>query len=146
MVSQNMNLYTIILSLFIIAGLGTSVWGWFMLRRGREALAWPQVPGVIEVSDLKSADDALLPNIEFGYEVAGKNYRNRIEFPAGTTPTEEFSNSYIEKYPIGMQVTVYHHPDSPQRATIEPVAQGDWLVLAMGLATTFFGIVFLFFR
>ena len=142
---KNMNLYTIILSLFIVAGLGTSAWGWRMLHQGRRALNWPQAAGTIEISELRSTEDELLPHIEFSYQVDGKTYQQTLTFPAGTTPTEEFSNSYTTRYPAGKPVTVYHHPNDPTAATIEPVPQGDWLVLAMGLATTGFGILFLFF-
>jgi hypothetical protein len=91
------------------------------------------VPGRIEISALSSSSNDLLPDIRYRYEVAGQSYQSRFEFPSGTHPLPEFSRSYVEKYPVGASVTVYYNPQQPADSTLEPGAQGDWMILALGI-------------
>jgi hypothetical protein len=140
------NVYTVILSLFTVTGLLTTIWGWVIIHKGRKALRWPRAEGVIEQSERTSPSDDLLPHIQFSYTVAGKTYRKTLEFPKGITPTQEFSESYVKKFPAGSDVQVAYDPERPDHATLEPgPAGGDWLVFAFGLGMLIFGIVFLFF-
>lgn len=136
-----MNLYALILGLFIAGGLATSLWGWIVILRGRKSLAWPSVAGTIDTSALSSESDALLPAIEYRYVVAGQTLRGTVEFPSDITPTAEFARSYVDKYPVGAHVQVYYDPDHPERATLEPgQRRGDWMILALGIITTIVGV------
>lgn len=140
------NPYAIILSLFILFGAVATLWGYVIISRARRTLNWPHVEGVIEECRLSSQHDDLLPHIVFRYSVADSLYRHAMEFSGDITPTQEFARSYVEKYPLGSKVQVYFQPDNPQKATLEPgLGRGDWLVLAIGLASLLFGIVLLFF-
>ena len=126
------NPYVIILSLFIIAGVFASLWGWRIIARGRETLAWPKTNGTITQSEPASDADDLLPLIGFSYQVDNKNYQQTHHFPASVTPSPELSKSYLEKYPVGTSLPVHYHPDDPENATIEPgLANGDWFVFAL---------------
>ena len=137
-----MNAYSIILILFIVLGLGASAWGGLIISRSRKSLNWPKTQGTIVESETKSSHDDLLPNIGFRYKVDGQEFKNRLAFPADVTPTQEFSQSYTEKYPLNKTVEVYFNPLQPQQSTLEPgLAQGDWLVLAMGLGCTIIGLL-----
>ena len=136
-----MNLYVLILGLFIGSGLATSLWGWIVILRGRKSLSWPSVAGTIETSALSSEADALLPAIKYRYAVAGQTFRSTVEFPSDITPTAEFARSYVDKYPVGAHVQVYYDPDRPERATLEPgQRRGDWMILALGIVTTIVGV------
>lgn len=136
-----MNLYVLILGLFIVGGLATTLWGWIVIVRGRKSLTWPSVGGTIEKSALSSESDALLPAIEYSYAVAGRTFRRMVEFPGDISPTAELARSYVDKYPAGAHVQVYYDPDRPERATLEPgQGRGDWMILALGVIATLVGV------
>lgn len=141
-----MNYYVIILGLFIIAGFGAILWGWFIIAKARKTLRWPMVEGAIEQSALTSEADDLLPHILFSYTVAAYTYQRTLEFPNGTNPSPELASSYAKKYPVGAKVSVYYNPDQPDQATLEPgLARGDWMIPALGIAAMALGIFALFF-
>jgi len=135
-----MNLYPLILISVALGGIGISVWGWRILQASKRVAQWPTVPGRIEVSALGSSHNDLLPDIHYSYEVAGQHYQRRFEFPSGTHPLPEFSRSYVEKYPVGASVTVYYNPQQADDSTLEPGAQGDWMILALGILLTLGGV------
>lgn len=135
-----MNLYSLILISVAIGGLGISVWGWRILQASKRVAQWPTVQGQIEVSAHGSGHNDLLPDIRYRYDVAGQHYQSRFEFPSGTHPLPEFSRSYVEKYPVGAGVTVYYNPQQPSDSTLEPGAQGDWMILALGILLTIGGV------
>lgn len=128
-----MNLYPIILGLVVLGGIGISIWGWRVLAASRKARQWPRVEGVIEEAELSSATNDLLPHIVFSYQVEDKQYRRAFEFPEGTHALPEFAQSYVRKYPVGARVQVYYDPGQADHATLEPGAQGDWMILVLGL-------------
>lgn len=135
-----MNLYSLILISVAIGGIGISIWGWRILQASKRVAQWPTVQGRIETSTLSSGHNDLLPDIRYHYEVAGQNYQSRFEFPSGTHPLPEFSRSYVEKYPVGASVTVYYNPQNADDSTLEPGAQGDWMILALGLLLAVGGV------
>lgn len=138
------NPYTIVLGLFVVAGFLGTLWGLRIILIARKTRLWPRVEGVIEEAKISSDVNDLLPKITFSYTVADHPYRAEVQFPADVTPSQQYANQYIEKYPQGHRVQVYYDPENPQRATLEPgMAQGDWLVFAIGLGMLIFGILFL---
>lgn len=140
-----LNAYGLIIGLFIIGGLIAALWGGVLIARARRTRHWPSVEGVIEASEVSSHTDDLLPHIEYSYTVDGNTYRRVVDFPAGTTPTQELSASYLQKYPQGSTVRVHYDPADPETATLAPGAEGgDWLVLAFGLGAVLLGILMLF--
>lgn len=111
---------------------------------GRKSLKWPSVPGKIESATFDSTSMDLLPNIQFSYIVNNIEYRRTIEFARDILPSEEFSKSYVERYPSGTLTEVFYNPEQPEDATLEPgPGNGDWLVFALGFVTTLFGFIFL---
>lgn len=137
-----MNPYTIILSLFLVAGIATSIWGWTIILRSRRTRSWPAVDGAI--SQCAASDSDALPEIEFSYTVAARDYRCGHTFPGGTTPSQELIASYVLKYPVGTKVKVHYDPVHPERATLEPgLARGDWMILVLGIIATVLGAAFL---
>lgn len=136
-----MNLYSLILAAVTLGGVGISIWGWLILQKSRKVEQWPQVKGQIEASNPTSKENDLLPEIIFSYQVNEKTYRRQFQFPEGTHPLPEFSKAYNEKYPAGKIVDVFYNPEKPEIATLEPSTQGDWMILAMGVAMTIGGIL-----
>jgi len=141
-----MNPYTIILSLFVVASLFATIWGWVIISKGRKTLTWPNVTGTIVESTSTSETDDLLPHILFSYTVSGKACRHTLEFPRGMTPTPEFTNSYMTRFPVGASVQVYYDPQNIDHATLEPgPVKGDWLIFTIGICSTLLGTLFLLF-
>jgi hypothetical protein len=134
-----MNLYSVILAAVTLGGIGISIWGRLILQKSRKIEQWPQTKGKIEASNPTSKENDLLPEIIFSYQINGKNYRRQFEFPEGTHPLPEFTKAYNEKYPVGKTVDVFYDPEQPETATLEPGTQGDWMILAMGIAMTIGG-------
>ena len=141
-----MNLYLIILVLFICGGLGTTLWGWTEIARGKKTLRWPTAKGVIEKSRRSADGDDLFPLIVFSYTVAGHRYECNLGFPSGTHPTPIFAANYVNKYPEGAKVLAYYDPTQPDRAILEPgPARDDWFIFFLGVMVTITGIGFLIF-
>jgi hypothetical protein len=134
------NGYFFIILSVILGGLGISVWGWRIQRRSQRIQQWPRTTGVIEESAMGAAQSDLLPHIRYAYAVGGRDYRQTFQFPSGTHPLPEFSRAYLEKYPLGAKVQVYYAPQDPQQSTLEPGAQGDWLILLLGVLMVVGGI------
>jgi len=128
-----LNPYLIILTLVTLGGIGISIWGWQILRSSQKVRNWPSVEGIIEESEPSSEQDDLLPHIVYGYEVDGQTLHSNFEFPSGTQPLPEFSQAYVKKYPLGAKVQVFYNPQQTSHSTLEPGAQGDWMVLAIGI-------------
>lgn len=138
------NPYILILSAFVLVGLATTLWGWKVLAAARRSRDWPAVPGCIEESRPGSGDNDLLPHIRFSYTLDGRQWQRELEFPSGTTPSQELMKQYLERFPRGADVQVHYDPQVPERVTLEPGAgQGDWLILAIGLFMAVLGIVLL---
>ncbi len=136
-----MNLYAIILASVALGGIGISIWGWQILQKSRKIEQWPRTTGTIETSNPTSTINDLLPEIVFSYELDGKKYQKQFEFPEGTHPLPEFSKAYNDKYPIGKKVEVWYDPAQHEIATLEARAQGDWMILAMGIAMAIGGVL-----
>jgi len=140
-----LNPYSIILSLFVICGLLVTLWGVRVIVLARKTLLWPSVGGKIEESRINYGSRDLMPHIVFSYKVGEKHFQQQLKFPADVTPSPEFSKSYVEKYPTGFLVQVYYDPANPETAILEPgPAEGDWLILAIGLAMLFLGMLMFF--
>jgi len=144
-----LNPYSIILGLFVVAGLLATFWGLRIIVMARKTLQWPAVEGTIEESKVASEStesNDLLPHIKFCYSIEHQTFQQVLKFPGDITPSEEFAKSYVDKYPVGSRVQVYYNPANPEIATLEPgLGKGDWLVLAIGLGTLVFGILLFFF-
>ena len=143
------NPYSIILGLFVVTGILATFWGLRIILRTRKTLQWPAVEGIIEESTVSSEStegNDLLPHIKFCYRVEQQTYRQLMQFSGDITPSQEFAQSYVDKFPEGTRVQVYYNPENPEIATLEPgLGKGDWLVLAIGLGTLIFGILLFLF-
>jgi Protein of unknown function (DUF3592) len=136
-----MNLYSAILIAVTLGGIGLSIWGWKILQKTRKMEQWPRANGKIESFKDSSKENDLLPEIIFSYQVNGKNYRRQFEFPEGTHPLPEFVTFYKNKYPVDKDVEIFYDPEQPETATLEPGAQGDWMILAIGIAFVAGGVL-----
>lgn len=130
---HEVNLYSVILGTVFVGGIIITTWGWLILARSNRMKSWPTTKGVIEQSSHESEANDLLPHIVFSYRVEGVNYLRAFKFPEGTHPLPEFNKTYLDRYPVGKKVDVYYDPAKPEKATLEPQTQGDWMILALGI-------------
>ena len=140
------NAYPFIIGLFILSGLISAAWGWRLIARARKTLFWPATEGTITRSEASAEDDDLLPRIEYSFTVHGKAYQQALTFPTGTSPSQQLTSVYLEKFPLHKKVMVSYHPQDPQQSTLEPgPVSGDWLVFAFGVGAVALGLVMLVF-
>ena len=140
-----LNPYSIILGFFVASGVLVTLWGVRIIVIARKTLKWPFVGGKIEESRINFGAGDLLPYIVFSYNIGEKNYQQQMTFPRDITPSQEFTKSYLEKYPAGFLVQVFYDPNNPETATLEPgPAEGDWLILVVGLAMLVLGLLMFF--
>ncbi len=135
-----MNLYSAILGTVLLAGLGITAWGWKILANSKKIKQWPTTEGIIEESTEKPELD-LLPHIVFSYQIEGKQYQRKFDFPEGTHPLPEFNQTYLKRYPVGKNVTIYYNPEQFETATLEAETQGDWMILALGILMAVGGLI-----
>ena len=141
---NTINPYSIILGLFILTGIVTTVRGMYILAAHRKMRGWPVTEGRITESSMQSGDGDLLPDIQFSYTIDGKTYRQAVRFTEDISPSQEFSNSYVQKYPPDARVPVHYNPDNPAESVLDAAAdKGDWLVLSLGLGMAILGIILL---
>lgn len=138
-----MNYYLIILGLVTVGGLLTTAWGLKSWHGAKRVEAWPGTSGTVESAADQSEDDDLLPEIIYRYEVAGVSYRNKLELPSGTLPSQELAKRLARDYPVGKTVEVRYDPDAHATSTISGTQGkgGDVFIILFGIASTLFGIV-----
>ncbi|MCU1231892.1 MAG: hypothetical protein JWO97_4776 [Acidobacteria bacterium] len=104
---------------------------------------WPQVPGIIVVSDLQRSnhsDGGLMyrPEVTYRYCVDGSEIiANRTRF-GGRVELSWSAPAVrtVRKYPVGSEVVVYYNPNDPADSVLEPGPGG---ILFAGAA---FGALF----
>lgn len=138
------NAYSIILGLFVIGGIAVTYWGWTIIAKARKTAHWPHVQGEITKSSAASSEDDAFPEILYSYEVKGMQYQGEVEFPSGTSPSQQLTNYCLNQYPLHSQVAVYYDPQHPESSTLQAgLGKGDWMIFALGLITTVLGILWL---
>lgn len=138
------NPYSIILGIFILTGIITSARGIYILALHKKTRNWPSTDGIITESAMKDGDGDLLPQIQFRYDINGETYQQAVKFTEDVSPSQEFGNSYLRKYPLDARVRVHYNPDDPAESVLDPGDnKGDWLVLSLGLGMSILGIVML---
>ena len=139
---NNLNPYSIILALFILTGIITTARGAYILAVHRRRRNWPSTDGFITESSMKSGEGDLLPDIRFCYTVNDRTYQQTLRFTDDISPSEEFGNSYVLKYPPDSRVRVHYNPDNPADSVLDPAdSKGDWLLLSLGLGMSLLGII-----
>ena len=141
-----MNLYAILLAIYVVASISLCIRQWVAIKRKRNAAPWLTVPGVIDESIPKNPSGNLLPLITYRFEVNGASHTQPLEFPPGTEAMPEFATRFLDEYPKGKAVNVYYDPNDIEKSALEPVKhKDDWMIFSLGVASTIMGIFFLFF-
>jgi hypothetical protein len=93
---------------------------------------WPTAKGV--VSRTGTSQDVYLEgeescslDVEYKYTVAGKEYKSEMIYFGShsfSTVQSQEADRIASTYPLGMEVTVFYDPGSPQNAVLEPRVYG----------------------
>ena len=122
-------LYTGIFAAMTIGGLALGIMALRDYFLARSSLGWPAVSGTVTRSSrlLEQRVPSLrsLPGysenyrVEYEYRIGGRRYRaERVAFMARGFFDEP--EALVRKYPPGMVISVWHHPDIPALAVLEP--------------------------
>lgn len=148
-----MEAFDIIFGIFglLFAGVGT----YFVIQSGMGIVRslgsrnWSTTEGTITASDVRvdmnsSSRATYIPEVTYEYEVRGTLYTgDNINFSKFHTSDPTGASRTTRKYPVGEQVTVFHHPWQPEKSALEqgrisPLIPG----LIVGVAVATFGTLF----
>ena len=114
------------------AGIAGLLWVSHELAKARASRSWPTVEGKISTSYVEERRRTggrdspsylvYIVHIRYSYEVDGKTYSSdRIHFFRGRRQyrVKDTAEGLVDRYSLGKQVTVYHHPDEPEIAVLE---------------------------
>jgi hypothetical protein len=148
----------IVFVIFIILVSGAAGLFWILsaqrsARRAQVSAAWPQAPGKVILCELarrtvsgKYGGTFYRPLIHYAYEVGGQAYQSDVvSFGNLETNTSLQPQTYLAKYPLGVDVSVRYDPADPNVSTLETeAAVGTYLTLGtFMLVFAAIGVVFL---
>ncbi len=123
---------------FLCAGTAILAWDIGQLRQAKESRNWPQIEGTVTLSEVDRSQKESRPHVEYTYVVDGTSYTSRqISFDVFDKPGGEGRlETIVERYPVGRTVAVYHAPNLPAKAILEPEVYSPFLM------PLFFGVMF----
>lgn len=150
-----------------LVGLGVLGWGFWRMRRASRSRAWPTVQGTLVSSTTASREAPPLPSrdgdaaasrpprtlyrpeVAYTYTVGGRSYTGtQLGLDEVEVSSERHAQAHAARYVPGAPVTVFHDPEDPSRAVLEPgVGAASWAIPAVGavfLVVT--GALYLFIR
>jgi len=113
--------------------------GLFALQRYRAAKAWPQVPAVIEASEVVSErrfEDGRFyrPVVRYRYATPSGSFDgDKLSTADRLYPKEEAARRVAARYPAGSTVLARYNPVDPAEAVLERGASGGFGLLLFGL-------------
>jgi hypothetical protein len=82
---------------------------------------WPNVQGVITVSEISHDDETTGAKISYSYAVDGKPFEGSgVSFGDYSSSDSGHAHAILTKYPKGKQVQVCYQPSNPARSVLEP--------------------------
>ncbi len=89
---------------------------WFCSRTD-----WPLVEGTVTAVDVLKKGTNYVPIVEYEYMVRGETFQgSRISVLNPTFSNEKSAQDFCRNYPVGETVHVYHHPQEPKKAVLNP--------------------------
>jgi hypothetical protein len=128
------------MGIFLLIGVGLTIWGWTILQNARASASWPTADGVVMRSEVtRSTDseggDSYSPEVTYSYNVNNTNFVNdMIKFGENSYSSRRKADEIAGNYPVGKNVTVYYDPEKPERSVLEPgVSAGSFIVIGIGV-------------
>lgn len=119
------HLPTIIVPLFLIAGLGIFGYGLYELYQSHAAKNWPTAEATILTSEVSEESDSdgtsYRPRITYEFTVDDTTHiGDRIHFGSVGSRNYDTHAEITARYPVAAKVPVHHHPSSPEHSVLEP--------------------------
>ena len=113
----------------------------FILTQGSASIDWPQVEGVVLLSETwplgaARGGERYGLNVLYGYTVDGRDFEGRrLEFARSLSQRDEQAAlEAMTAFEVGGTVTVFYHPEHPKRAVLQPgVDPSVWVGLGFGV-------------
>jgi len=137
---------SVVCGVFVLGGLGVAGYGIRIIHQARESASWVPTDGQITHSQMVSNSGGegttYAPEVHYTYQVEGKEYNGTRIFIGDNrySSNGDYARNYIERYPVGKEVSVYFDPQQPGSAILEPgTSKKSYFPLALGLGFAAFG-------
>lgn len=121
--------------LFVALGLWSMRLGFRARSLAQASVGWPTVTGKVTACDLSHSvrrdrkTNVMMhryePKVCYAYDVGGQMLQSQvIRFGNLETASEKTARGYLERYPLGSDVTVRYNPEDPSVSTLETVSAG----------------------
>lgn len=134
-------MYSLIIGLFIIAGLGAAFLNGRKILQSNKTKNWPHTNATLihKYGDNRK-NNKVAPEIYFTYQVSGNTYKKQIQPSPGEETMPGFAEHFTKKYPDGENITIYYAPDSPENTLFQVGAlTEDKLIFAIGIGAILLG-------
>ena len=112
--------YVLFCFVMFFAAIGTEFYTVHLFRLAQEVQSWPKTTGVVVQSEIKETINDFTALVDYTYEVDGKSYSSsQIRVRGTTSKSESEAMSFVKKYPVGAEVTVYYLKSDPTKAYLE---------------------------
>jgi hypothetical protein len=98
-------------------------------KKSNASMAWPSTAGQISEASVRqnsSTDEdghvnfTYSPVVEYDFTVNGQAFKGRrINYGVTASPSREAAQKEVDRFPVGMQVTVFYNPEKPGEAVLE---------------------------
>ena len=132
--------------------------GFMTVYKARQSTDWPSVPGNVVESGIRTehsssssgssgSSTTYHANVVYEYRVDGEKLTGkRVSFGEYGREIPDHAQAIADRYPVGKEVPVYHDPESPDDAVLEPGAHGvPWLFIVLGIPILLFGFGMVYF-
>ena len=127
----------IVAALILMIGIGLAVKGGFEAKRAVDSRGWPSTTGTVIHTDVHEVQhhneeyrgSSFYPKVLYRYTVYGESYTaDRLTFGGDPGSNRVSAKKIVDKYPVGMTLTVYYDPNDPSVAVLNigtsPMAYG----------------------
>ena len=128
------------MGIFLLVGLGLTIWGWNILQNARASETWPTADGMVTRSQVSHSTDAeggdsYQPQVTYKYSANNSSYENNtIKFGENSYSSRRKADEIAANYPVGKSVIVYYDSEKPDRSVLEPgVSAGSYIVIGIGV-------------
>jgi len=98
-------------------------------QKSSASMSWPSTPGTITASSVRqnsSTDEdghvnfTYSPLVEYDFMVNNQSYKGkRINYGVSATSSKEAAQKEVDRFTLGMPVTVYYNPEKPGEAVLD---------------------------
>jgi Protein of unknown function (DUF3592) len=135
-------------ALFIVFGCIATVLGIRRCKEGGLTRTWPSVEGMVVHSAIvetpgnwQYTDTVFQPVITYQYQVSGRAYTGKRIKVTDIASGRKFADGILKRYPIGAKIPVYHDPENPHAAVLQPGNDGNSLgIIAVGTLFVLVGV------